>query len=140
MIKTYMVHGDEGSPVTIEPMRDPNPFHHAAALVQKMDATDLRALKALIADRERELRSENVTVLKPRTALRWTFAAMSGAIIARGKDCTYRLMPFLDAHGDNGFILAAQWHDDKTLTHMKTGWDIDTLKATAEKHNNDRKT
>lgn len=118
-----------------EPMRDPNPFHHASMLVRKMDAVDLRALKSLIAEREKELASSNVTFLKSRLTLRWTVSPMSGVLVARGKDCTYRIMPFKNEHGEAKFMLSAQWHDDSTMTHLRTYGDHDALKYDAEAHN-----
>ena len=135
MAKTFMIHGDGEPPVAVEPMRDPNPFHHAAALVAKLDNLELRALRLLIDEREQEL-EKNVTVLKPRvlpTSLRW-LSRDGGGFMADGKRGRYLIQPFMK-DGKKAFMLAIIWNDDRTMTHIQTWVDGEQLKLVAERHN-----
>jgi hypothetical protein len=106
----------------IEPDRDPNPFHHAARLVQKMDRFDLDALTVVIADRREQL--------GPRK-LKWVSLDGGGAI-ANGKRGVYRLMRFLD--GDiHRYCLTLTPNDAKgTHHHIRSDASRDLLKTIAE--------
>jgi hypothetical protein len=116
-----------------ESMRDPNPFHHAASLITKLDRCDLKALRCLIAEREQEL--AGATLLdRHRRTLKWvTLDRESGYQQARGRRGVYSLTSLEDVGRGETFSLSVRWFDDMTTTHMKTGTDAAALKAIAEK-------
>jgi hypothetical protein len=102
---------------------DPNPFHHAAALIQGMDCHDLEALTKLIEERRQELNSA-----KP--SLRWV-SLDGGNSIAKGKRGTYRIMRFMAAEG-HAYCLTLDAFG--THSHIKTHLIRDHLKEVAAEY------
>lgn len=96
---------------------DPNPFHHAAALIEKMDRHDLEALSKLIAERSEELRKANCD-------LRWVSQDGRNAI-ANGKRGVYRILAFIDGNGEYHYCL--------TIAHRDARGSTSHLASDAEK-------
>src|SRR4029079_3186011 len=109
-----------------ESMRDPNPFHHAASLIARLDRHDLKALRDLIAEREQELAS---ATLLERHARKLKWASLSGEYHqARGQRGVYTIASFRDVNG-GGFSLSVRLRDDSTTTHLGTSDSVGALKA-----------
>jgi hypothetical protein len=105
---------------------DPNPFHHAAALIEGMDRHDLDALTKLIEQRREEL-IENA----PRR-LKWVTTDGNGAW-ANGHRGLYRIMRFVEQDTATfRYCLSITFRDDSNLTHILSHASRERLKDRAE--------